>query len=76
MLKQLDTHHSGKINYSQFVTMLSDRSKLFARKSLVEAFVFLDANRSGFLELQELREALRGSSELNCILQDLDANED
>ncbi len=43
---------SGRINYSQFVTMLSDRSKLFARQSLVEAFEYLDADGNGFLSKQ------------------------
>jgi Ca2+-binding EF-hand superfamily protein len=41
------------------VAALSDRSKLFTEGSLTTAFRYLDANRSGFLEKEELREALK-----------------
>lgn len=50
VLKRLETQPSGRINYTQFVTMLSGRSKLYAKQSLVQAFAYLDENSNGFIE--------------------------
>ena len=46
----LSKENEGKINYSEFVTILSDRSKLHARESMIEAFKYIDTNKNGFLE--------------------------
>lgn len=59
MLGKVDKNHSGKIDYSEFVTILSDRNKLFTRDSLISAFKYLDTNNNGYLEKNELKEALR-----------------
>lgn len=58
--------------------MLSDRSKLFAKKFLIQAFEYLDSDKNGFLEKEELRTVLKGAdcSELSCILEELDSNDD
>jgi Ca2+-binding EF-hand superfamily protein len=42
--------------------MLSDRSKLFAKQSLIEAFEYLDSDKNGFLEKEELRLVLKGGN--------------
>ncbi len=59
MLGTVNRNHCGKIDYSEFVTILCDRKKLFAKASLKEAFVHFDVNNNGFLEREELREALK-----------------
>lgn len=41
------------------MTILSDRTKLFAKASLKEAFVHFDVNKNGFLEREELRQVLK-----------------
>lgn len=58
--------------------MLSDRSKLFAKQSLIEAFEYFDSDKNGFLEKEELRLVLKGGNceELSCILSELDSNDD
>jgi Ca2+-binding EF-hand superfamily protein len=66
----IDKNHCGKINYSEFVTILYDRSQLHARQSMIEAFKYIDTNNDGYLQKEEIRSALKsiGYKELSSIL--------
>ena len=57
---------------------LSDRSRIYARQSLVQAFQYLDENNNGYIEKGEMRKILKGfnSSELSYIVGELDENND
>jgi Ca2+-binding EF-hand superfamily protein len=59
VLSKVANQNSGRINYTQFVTMLSDRVKLFGKQSLIQAFEYLDDNSNGFIERSELKRALK-----------------
>ena len=55
----MDNNFQGKIDYSQFVAILSDRSDLFVQHRLEQAFTELDTRNEGFLSRQDLMKICR-----------------
>ena len=74
----MDNNFKGKIDYSQFVAILSDRSSLFVQNRLQQAFAELDTLNQGYLNKHDLMKLCRLSdcNELEVILKDLDENQD
>ena len=54
------------------------RKKLFMRDSLSEAFDFLDHDKTGFIEVKELKEILKGSekAEIDFLVNEIDKDKD
>lgn len=77
---QADLDGDGNLNYSEFVAVSVHIRKMTSEVHLHKAFDFFDQNQSGFIEIEELRNALAdelsGSSEevINAIMNDVDTN--
>jgi calcium-dependent protein kinase len=56
----IDINNSGKIDFNEFIIAMYDRRKLYLRESLNEAFDHFDIDHTGFIEVEELREMLKG----------------
>jgi calcium-dependent protein kinase len=57
MFDTIDTDHSGKISYSEFITMSMDRKNMMTRENLKVTFKSLDLDDNGFLSIEELKRA-------------------
>ena len=49
VLNKVDKNKSGKIDFSEFLIAVYDRKKLFVADSLMDAFDYLDENKTGYL---------------------------
>ena len=57
----LDKDKSGTIDFNEFLVAMFDRKGLYKAEALAETFSFLDKDKSGFLEKEELRKVLEGA---------------
>lgn len=78
---QTDVDGDGTLNYSEFVAVSVHLKKMANDEHLHKAFNFFDQNQSGYIEIEELREALNDelddtSSEevIAAIMQDVDTD--
>lgn len=78
---QTDVDGDGTLNYSEFVAVSVHLKKMANDEHLHKAFNFFDKNQSGYIEIEELREALNdelddSSSEevIAAIMQDVDTD--
>ena len=56
IFKSIDFHHSGTINYSEFLAATVDKKKTLTMQNLMFAFHHFDVNNSGFITEQGLTE--------------------
>mmetsp|Transcript_31005 Transcript_31005/g.30666 ORF Transcript_31005/g.30666 Transcript_31005/m.30666 type:complete len:254 (+) Transcript_31005:711-1472(+) len=81
IMKEVDSDHSGNIDYSEFLKACSDYNKLVSRENLETAFRLFDKDGSGDITADELKEVL--GRELTVedaywsqIVREVDANGD
>lgn len=58
MILQADTDGNGTLDCEEFVTVSVHLKKIGSEEHLTKAFEFFDKDGSGFIEMEELREAL------------------
>ncbi|KAM7524527.1 hypothetical protein LguiA_014429 [Lonicera macranthoides] len=78
-----DVDKDGYLNYGEFVAISVHLKKMGnGDDHLQEAFMFFDLNRSGYIEIEELRHALADEVDtnneevINAIIQDVDTDKD
>ncbi|CAF2349452.1 unnamed protein product [Brassica napus] len=83
LMEATDVDGDGTLNYGEFVAVSVHLKKMANDEHLHKAFNFFDKNQSGYIEPEELREALNDeldetSSEevIAAIMQDVDTDKD
>ncbi|GAB2267006.1 Calcium-dependent protein kinase 14 [Dionaea muscipula] len=77
-----DVDGDGYLDYTEFTAVSIHIRKLENDEHIYKAFVFFDKNKSGYIEIEELRDALaddvdENSEEvINAIIQDVDTDKD
>ncbi|CAH9062801.1 unnamed protein product [Cuscuta europaea] len=77
-----DTDKDGYLDYGEFVAVSVHIRKLGTEDHLKKAFDYFDKNQTGYIEIEELRDALAdeidSNSEeiINAIMQDVDTDKD
>jgi len=77
-----DVDHDGYLDYGEYVAISIHLKKLGSDEHLHRAFEFFDRNQSGYIEIEELRDALAdevdGTNEevINGIIHDVDTDKD
>lgn len=80
LISQGDIDKDGHLNYGEFVAISVHLKKMGNDDHLHKAFVFFDQNNNGYIEIEELRDALSDevdtSSEevITAIIQDVDTD--
>ncbi|KAL0419563.1 UNVERIFIED_CONTAM: Calcium-dependent protein kinase [Sesamum radiatum] len=79
---QADVDGDGSLNYGEFVVVSVHLRKMANDEHLHRAFAFFDKDGSGFIEIDELRDALNDEDNanteevINAIMQDVDTDKD
>ncbi|XP_051120348.1 calcium-dependent protein kinase 8-like [Andrographis paniculata] len=83
LMEAADVDGDGTLNYGEFVAVSVHLKKMANDEHLHKAFAFFDQNQSGYIEMDELRDALRdeeddGNSEevIIAIMHDVDTDKD
>ncbi|KAM3288733.1 calcium-dependent protein kinase 32-like [Capsicum chacoense] len=77
-----DVDKDGFLDYGEFVAISVHLRKMANEEHLKAAFEFFDKNQNGYIEIDELREALDDEIEtnseevINAIMQDVDTDKD
>ncbi|XP_009597085.1 calcium-dependent protein kinase 32-like [Nicotiana tomentosiformis] len=77
-----DVDKDGYLDYGEFVAISVHLRKMANDEHLKKAFEFFDKNQTGYIEIEELREALADEIEtnseevINAIMQDVDTDKD
>jgi len=77
-----DVDKDGHLNYGEFIAISVHLRKMGNEDHLHKAFEFFDKNQSGYIEIEELRDALADEDETNneevisAIMQDVDTDKD
>lgn len=78
---QGDVDKDGHLNYGEFVAIAVHLRKMGNDEHLQKAFLFFDRNKSGYIEIEELRDALsddeldNNSEEvITAIMRDVDTD--
>lgn len=77
---QADVDRNGTLDYEEFVTVSVHVRKIGNDEHIQKAFAYFDRNKSGYIEIEELREALAdeldGSDEdiIGGIIRDVDTD--
>ncbi|XP_057547826.1 calcium-dependent protein kinase 20-like [Amaranthus tricolor] len=78
-----DVDKDGHLNYGEFVAIAVHLRKMGNDEHLQKAFLFFDRNKSGYIEIEELRDALsddeldNNSEEvITAIMRDVDTDKD
>ncbi|KAI7748947.1 hypothetical protein M8C21_004900 [Ambrosia artemisiifolia] len=77
-----DVDKDGYLNYGEYVAISVHLRKMDSDDHLKDAFAFFDRNKSGYIEIDELREALSDELEPNneeviaVIIRDVDTDKD
>lgn len=50
ILEKVDTNKSGRIDFTEFLTVMTTQDKLFAKEKLTQAFDYLDSDHTGYIE--------------------------
>ncbi|EYU46253.1 hypothetical protein ABFS82_04G059600 [Erythranthe guttata] len=82
LMEAADVDGDGTLNYGEFVAVLVHLRKMANDEHLHKAFAFFDRNRSGYIEIEELRDALSDEDNANseevisAIMHDVDTDKD
>ncbi|XP_042487288.1 calcium-dependent protein kinase 20-like [Macadamia integrifolia] len=81
LMQAADVDGDGALDYGEFVAVSVHMRKIENDEHLRKAFGFFDQNQSGYIEIEELREALAdevGNNEdvINAIMRDVDTDKD
>lgn len=77
---QADVDGDGALNYGEFVAVTVHLKRMANDDHLHKAFAFFDQNQSGFIEIEELRNALNddvdagGEEVIHAIMHDVDTD--
>ena len=78
---QADVDKNGTLDYGEFVTVSVHVKKIGNDEHIQKAFSYFDHNKSGYIEIEELREALTDELEgpadediINGIIHDVDTD--
>lgn len=80
LLLQGDTDKDGHLDYGEFVAISVHLRKMGNDEHLRKAFQFFDQNKSGYIEIEELRNALADDVDVNneevisAIIHDVDTD--
>ncbi|XP_057515166.1 calcium-dependent protein kinase 8-like [Amaranthus tricolor] len=84
LMQAADVDGDGVLNYSEFLAVSIHIKKMANDEHLHRAFSFFDKNKTGFIEVDELREALNDEGDevsnteevINAIMHDVDTDKD
>ncbi|XP_021728997.1 calcium-dependent protein kinase 8-like [Chenopodium quinoa] len=85
LMDAADVDGNGALNYGEFVAVSVHIRKMANDEHLHRAFSFFDKNKTGFIEVDELRDALNDDSDaiannteevINAIMHDVDTDKD
>ncbi|KAJ7964090.1 Calcium-dependent protein kinase [Quillaja saponaria] len=82
LMEAADVDGDGTLNYVEFVAVSVHLKKMGNDEHLHKAFAFFDQNQSGYIEIEELREALNDDVDtnneevINAIMRDVDTDKD
>ncbi|KAF5447782.1 hypothetical protein F2P56_033305 [Juglans regia] len=82
LMEAADLDGDGTLNYGEFVAVSVHLKKMGNDEHLHKAFAFFDRNQSGYIEIEELRDALSDELEANseevitAIMHDVDTDKD
>lgn len=82
LMEAADVDGDGTLNYGEFVAVTVHLRKMANDEHLHKAFTFFDRNESGYIEREELREALSDDDDANneeviiAIMNDVDTDKD
>ena len=77
---QADVDNNGTLDYAEFVTVSVHVRKIGNDEHIQKAFTYFDRDKSGYIEIEELREALADELEandediINGIIRDVDTD--
>jgi calcium-dependent protein kinase len=77
---QADVDKNGTLDYGEFVAVSIHVRKIGNDEHIQKAFLYFDQNNSGYIEIEELREALADELEgndddiINGIIRDVDTD--
>lgn len=77
---QADVDRDGSLNYGEFVAVAVHLKKMGNDEHLQKAFAFFDRNETGYIEIEELRDALSDEDDaknedvINSIMHDVDTD--
>ncbi|KAJ8449468.1 hypothetical protein Cgig2_002265 [Carnegiea gigantea] len=84
LMEAADVDGDGTLNYGEFVAVSVHLKKMANDEHLHRAFSFFDKNKTGFIEIDELRDALNDDGDAvtnieevtNAIMHDVDTDKD
>ncbi|KAE8711345.1 Calcium-dependent protein kinase 7 [Hibiscus syriacus] len=82
LVKSADVDGDGTLSYGEFVAVSVHLRKMANEEHLHNAFAFLDLNKSGYLEIDDLRDALNDEVDscseevISAIMNDVDTDKD
>ncbi|XP_050223865.1 calcium-dependent protein kinase 8-like [Mercurialis annua] len=82
LMDAADVDGDGNLNYGEFVAVSVHLKKMGNDDHIHKAFAFFDQNKSGYIEVEELRESLNDEVDtcsedvINAIMQDVDTDKD
>ncbi|KAF5184953.1 Calcium-dependent protein kinase, partial [Thalictrum thalictroides] len=82
LMEAADADGNGSLDYGEFVAVAVHIRKMGNDEHLRKAFAFFDSNKNGYIEVEELRDALHDEVEptnedvINAILRDVDTDKD
>ncbi|OVA03272.1 Protein kinase domain [Macleaya cordata] len=82
LMEAADADGDGTLDYGEFVAVAVHFRKIGNDEHLHKAFAFFDQNKSGYIEIEELRESLADEVDpnndevINAIIRDVDTDKD
>ncbi|RZC84452.1 hypothetical protein C5167_047238 [Papaver somniferum] len=82
LTETIETNGKGTLDYDEFLAVSLHLRRMANDEHLHKAFSYFDKDRNGYIELEELKEALMDDEAINCsevandILQEVDTDKD
>ncbi|KAA8528082.1 hypothetical protein F0562_035049 [Nyssa sinensis] len=82
LMEAADVDGNGTLNYGEFIAVSVHLRRMANDDHLHKAFAFFDRNQSGYIEIEELRDALSSEDDansediINAIMHDVDTDKD